>query len=128
MGDSMRSPESFEAYHARCVRALERIRRDGGQDDPGGQHRLVWYETRVEATLLDDGELAQAIEATGPVHPHIASEDIRAVRRHALVDEQRRRERRTAQVIGTMRASDNTPSRRSKSANLLGDDPRLDRR
>lgn len=95
LANTPRSPETFESFFNRCVRSLHRVRREG-RAGPGGERHLAWYEARLEAAPLDDDELARAIEAAGPVRPHIGSEDICAIRKHAPVEEVRRRERRSA--------------------------------
>lgn len=83
--------EAFADYHARCRRQLLLVRAHGR--GPGWKNRLAWYETRLEAATLSDADLARAIERLHPVRPLISAADIRAVRKHALVQELRRRQR-----------------------------------
>lgn len=52
-----------------------------------GAINLTWHETRLEAVLLPDSELADAIAARGPVRPSVSSIDIRATRVDALTRE-----------------------------------------
>lgn len=84
-----RRREAFARYAARWCRELLLVHAHA--HGLGWQHRMVWYETSLEAAMLPDPDLARAVEAMGRVRPSITAPDIWAVWMHALVQEVRRR-------------------------------------